>query len=176
VLQGWEKNLPKAYFQTNQKNMPNNGPTPPTNANSQHSLKIRVRYSEIDGQGRVHNSQYLNYFEEGRVEMLRSIGISYKELETTGLMLVVKTMHVDFHSPAEFDEELELITTLHHCYGARIHHGYRLLRTVSEQDADTKISLVVTGHSSIACVDRTGRVRRLPKELQLFRNEESEQV
>jgi len=156
--------------------MPNTVPTPTSVETSQHSLKIRIRYCEIDGQGRVHNSQYLNYFEQGRLEMLRSFGISYKELEKTGLMLVVKTMHVDFHSPAEFDEELELITTLHHCYGARIHHGYRLLRTVSEHEADTKISLVVTGHSSIACVDRSGRVRRLPRELQLFRDEATGEV
>jgi acyl-CoA thioester hydrolase len=176
VLQGWEKYSPKAYLQTDQKNMPNTGPTPTTVETSQHSLRIRVRYCEIDGQGRVHNSQYLNYFEQGRVEMLRSFGISYKELEKTGLMLVVKTMHVDFHSPAEFDEELELITTLHHCYGARIHHGYRLVREVPIQDANSKLALVVTGHSSIACVDRTGRVRRLPKELQLFRNEATEEV
>lgn len=156
--------------------MPNTGPTPTTVETSQHSLRIRVRYCEIDGQGRVHNSQYLNYFEQGRVEMLRSFGISYKELEKTGLMLVVKTMHVDFHSPAEFDEELELITTLHHCYGARIHHGYRLVREVPIHEANSKLALVVTGHSSIACVDRTGRVRRLPKELQLFRNEATEEV
>ena len=138
-----------------------------------HSIEVRVRYHETDGQGRVHNSQYLNYFERGRVEMLRSCGISYKELEATGLMLVVKSMQIEFHLPAEFDDDLRLVTTLHHCHGARIEHAYRLVRSVasvsteiksnSSDDAET---VIVTGQSVIACVDRTGRVRRLPPLLQ----------
>ena len=146
---------------------------------AEHLTPIRVRYCEIDGQGRVHNSQYLNYFERGRVEMLRSFGISYKELEKTGLMLVVKTMHVEFHSPAEFDEELELITRIRHCFGARIDHDYHLRRAKTDDRSNLQSQsghpshsgLVVSGHSSIACVDRTGRVRRLPQALQILRSE-----
>ena len=128
-----------------------------------HTLEIRVRYHEIDGQGRVHNSQYLNYFERGRVEMLRAHGISYKELESTGLMLVVKTMNIEFHAPALFDDDLLLQTKLEHCHGARIEHHYRLERPANEQ---SQSSLIVTGRSVIACVDRSGRVRRLPPVLQ----------
>jgi acyl-CoA thioester hydrolase len=131
--------------------------------NPVHRLAIRVRYHEIDGQGRVHNSQYLNYFERGRVEMLRDNGISYRELEETGLMLVVKTMHVDFHLPALFDDELELVTTLQHCHGARIEHHYELLRPLSPSSH----SVVVSGKSLLACVDREGKVKRLPKSLQI---------
>ncbi|WP_146674917.1 acyl-CoA thioesterase [Pirellula sp. SH-Sr6A] len=142
----------------------------PPSSPPEHITPLRVRYCEIDGQGRVHNSQYLNYFERGRVEMLRSFGISYKEIEKSGLMLVVKSMQVEFHSPAEFDEELELVTSLNHSYGARIDHGYRIVRP-PESDLSRSIGpIVVTGTSSIACVDRTGKVRRLPKELQLFRS------
>ncbi len=134
-----------------------------------HSLDLRVRYCEVDGQGRVHNSQYLNYFERGRVEMLRSFGISYKEFEKTGLMLVVKTMQVDFHSPAEFDEELELLTQLNHSFGARIDHAYTVRRKPISEQFSSLGELVVTGTTSIVCVDRSGKVRRLPKELQLFK-------
>ena len=133
-----------------------------------HRLPIRVNYHETDGQGRVHNSQYLNYFERGRVEMLRSIGISYRELEQTGLMLVVRSMHIDFHVPAQFDDQLELITSLFHSHGARVEHGYELVR---KGVPDTHASVVVTGRSIIACIDRDGKVRRLPKELQLFKSE-----
>ena len=133
-----------------------------------HRITIRVQYNEIDGQGRVHNSHYLNYFERGRVEMLRENNISYRELEETGLMLVVKTMHVDFHVPAQFDDELELFTILRHCHGARVEHAYKLIRTESLEDGSTRNeTLIVTGHSIIACVDREGKVRRLPKILQL---------
>jgi acyl-CoA thioester hydrolase len=102
--------------------------------------------------------------------MLRSFGISYKEIEKTGLMLVVKTMQVEFHSPAEFDEELELITSLTYSYGARIYHGYRIIRPAESELAKSIGPIVVTGSSSIACVDRNGKVRRLPKELQLLRS------
>jgi len=127
-----------------------------------HRIAFRVHYSETDGQGRVHNSQYLNYFERGRVELLRSFGISYRALEETGLMLVVKTMHIDFVAPAQFDDQLELFTSLTHCYGARVEHAYRLIKPGNDN-----ASVIVTGNSIIACIDRTGKVRRLPKELQL---------
>ena len=95
---------------------------------SEHETTIRVHYHEVDGQGRVHNSNYLSYFERGRVEMHRASGISYKELESTGLMLVVRMMHVDFHAPAVFDDVLVLKTRLGYCHGARIEHHYRLVR------------------------------------------------
>ena len=139
-------------------------------ASSEHShrLPIRVQYFETDGQGRVHNSQYLNYFERGRVEMLRSIGVSYRELEQTGLMLVVRSMHVDFRVPAQFDDELELITSLRHSHGARVEHVYKLVKQGAPESHPT---IVVTGHSVIACIDREGKIRRLPKELQLLKSE-----
>lgn len=134
----------------------------------EHRLPIRVQYFETDGQGRVHNSQYLNYFERGRVEMLRSIGISYRKIEQTGLMLVVRSMQVDFRVPAQFDDELELVTTLRHSHGARVEHGYCLLKN---GESETLPTVCVTGRSVIACIDRDGKVRRLPKELQLLRPE-----
>jgi acyl-CoA thioester hydrolase len=134
-----------------------------------HRSAIRVHYHEVDGQGRVHNSHYLNYFERGRVEMLRSLGISYREVEESGLMLVVKSMQVDFHYPAEFDDELELTTSLVTCHGARVEHRYEIVRkagnvTSPSQEPDLK---VVSGFSVVACVDRSGKVRRLPKMMQL---------
>jgi acyl-CoA thioester hydrolase len=101
--------------------------------------------------------------------MLRSFGISYKELEATGIMLVVKTMQIEFHSPAEFDEDLKLYTKLTHCYGARIHHEYRICREMGQQSDLPE--LVVSGRSSIACVDRSGKVKKLPKILQIFRGQ-----
>ncbi len=93
--------------------------------------------------------------------MLRDIGISYRELEKTGLMLVVRSMQVEFHVPAEFDDELELWTTVLHCHGARIEHRYELFRN------DPIPVSIATAVSEIACVDRDGKVRRLPRELQM---------
>jgi len=124
-----------------------------------HEILIRVRYSETDGQGRVHHAQYLNYFERGRVEMMRSMGFSYKSLEASGLMLVVRKMEIDYLFPAEFDDELLLATLVLHARGARIRHSYILTRPMDKQQ-------VVTAKSEIACIDRSGTVRRLPGYLQ----------
>ena len=101
--------------------------------------------------------------------MLRSMGVSYRELEKTGLMLVVRSLQVDFRSPAQFDDELELITSVIHSHGARIEHEYRLMK---HGEPDAKSTVMVTGHSVIACIDREGKVRRLPKELQIVKSKE----
>ncbi|MFO0921826.1 MAG: thioesterase family protein [Pirellulales bacterium] len=124
----------------------------------EHEIEIRVRYNETDGQGRVHHAQYLNYFERGRVELLRQIGFSYKDFEATGLMLVVTKMEIQYFFPAEFDDLLHQTTRVVRSKGVRIHHAYKI-----EKDS----TLLVTGHSEIACIDREGNVRRLPDYLQM---------
>ncbi|XZE55600.1 acyl-CoA thioesterase [Planctomycetaceae bacterium SH139] len=121
-----------------------------------HTLSFRVAYSETDGQRRVHHANYLNYFERGRVEYLRSLGWSYKAIEDSGLLLVVSEINVQYFMPAEFDDVLTLETSVLSAKGARIRHAYRLTR---------EETLIVTAESTIACIDRTGRVRRLPAEL-----------
>jgi acyl-CoA thioester hydrolase len=119
-----------------------------------HVLPIRVRYQETDGQGRVHHANYLNYFEQGRVELLRSLGHSYRELEEQGIMLVVAEISCRYLAPALFDDLLQLETEVVLARGARIEHRYRLTRGGQ---------LLVEGHSVVACIDRQGRVCRLPE-------------
>lgn len=87
------------------------------------------------------------------------MGFSYKSLEASGLMLVVRKMEIEYLFPAEFDDELTLTTTVEHARGARIRHSYVLLRDVDQQR-------VVIAKSEIACIDRSGAVRRLPEYLQ----------
>ena len=132
--------------------------------NHQHEIPIRVRYHEVDGQGRVHHAQYLNYFERGRVEMLRASGVSYRQIEESGTLLVVRNMNIHFHMPALFDDELLLETRIDYCHGARIEHHYRLIRKHPDGIGQ---DLIVTATSELACIDRTGRVQRLPPMLQL---------
>lgn len=126
----------------------------------EHTLELRVSYYETDGQGRVHHAQYLNYFERGRVELLRSLGHSYRNLEATGLMLVVAEMNVRYLGAAQFDDILRLTTRVLEARGATIRHGYALVRS---DDG----SPIVEADSRIACVDRSGRVRRLPDYLRV---------
>lgn len=126
----------------------------------EHSIEFRVSYYEVDGQGRVHHAQYLNFFERGRVELMRDLGHSYRNLEATGLMLVVAEMNVRYLGAAQFDDLLTLTTRVLEARGATIRHGYQLIRS---DDG----SPIVEGESRIACVDRTGKVRRLPDYLRV---------
>jgi len=118
-----------------------------------HRQSLRVNYSETDGQRRVHHANYLNYFERGRVEMLRSVGISYKQLEQDGLLLVVTEMNVRYLAAAEFDDVLELTTELMEVRKVRVRHRYRLHR--GEE-------LIVEADSVIACLGEGGLAGRFP--------------
>jgi acyl-CoA thioester hydrolase len=120
----------------------------------QHELEIRVRYQETDGQGRVHHANYLTWFELGRVELLRAAGHSYRELEETGIFLVVANAQLQYYLPAFFDDVLRLVTTTVAAKGARIQHRYQMFR--GEE-------LLAEGSTTVACVNREGRVTRLPK-------------
>ncbi|WP_425619353.1 acyl-CoA thioesterase [Anatilimnocola sp. NA78] len=120
---------------------------------TQHTIDIRVRYQETDGQGRVHHANYLKWFELGRVELLRAAGHSYKELEAAGVLLVVSEVHLEYFQGAEFDDLLQLTTITERAKGARIEHRYEIHR-------DGK--LVCRGRSTVACIDRSGKVTRLP--------------
>ena len=125
----------------------------------QDTISIRVRYNETDGQGRVHHAQYLNYFERGRVELLRSLGYSYRDFEAEGLMLVVTEMNVKYTGAAVFDDLLWLTTSVVRSRGVRIEHAYMISRQATAAEPGEAI---VSGTSVIACIDREGKVRRLP--------------
>lgn len=130
----------------------------------EHTLEIRVRYHETDGQRRVHHAQYLNYFERGRVELLRAHGQSYRELEASGLMLVVSEMHVKYLGAAIFDDLLLLTTRVVRSKGVRIEHQYRIDR---KEDATGELTEIVDASSLIVCVDHRGAVRPLPRHLRI---------
>ncbi len=123
-----------------------------------HEIKIRVRYQETDAQGRVHHANFINYFEVARVEMLRAGGVSYRELEETGLMLVVARLECDFLAPANYDDELRIRTTVVRAKGVRIEHHYEIFRDDE---------LLVRGRTIVASVDRSGKVVRLPEWLRM---------
>ncbi len=127
--------------------------TRPLNPGSSHVLEFRVSYYETDGQRRVHHANYLNYFERGRVEMLRAAGVSYREFESGGLMLVVTEMNVRYLGAAEFDDVLELTTNVVEIRNVRIRHRYVLRRSGE---------VLVEAESTIACVNTTGKPTKFP--------------
>ena len=69
-----------------------------------HTTLIRVRYADTDKMGIVYNGNYLTYFEIGRTELLRSLGLAYAELEMQGIQLPVMEAHIEYKSPAHYDD------------------------------------------------------------------------
>jgi acyl-CoA thioester hydrolase len=122
-----------------------------------HETKLRVRYAEIDAQGHVNNAVYLSYFEVGRVEWLRTAGLSYRELEERGYGIVVVEVLAHYRRAAFFDDELTLRTELADLSRASMRFEY-----VVSRDGE----LLVTGHTRHACVDlATGKPIRVPEEV-----------
>lgn len=120
------------------------------------SIQIRVRYCETDAMGCLHHSQFFNYFEQGRTELLRSQGGSYREIEEAGLFLVVVRLQCSYHAPARYDDLLTLVTRIENISAVKIDHSYRLLR--GDQ-------LLASATSTLACVDRQGKVAKLPESI-----------
>ena len=119
-------------------------------------IQIRVRYAETDQMGLLHHANYLVYFEMGRIELLRSRGLNYKDLEADGYLLVIARAQVRYHRPAHYDDLLTLRTIVLRATGARIDHRYEIRRGGD---------LVAEGETTLACVDREGKLQRIPKVL-----------
>ena len=91
--------------------------------------RVRVRYAETDQMGVVYHSNYLIWFEVGRVELIRSMGLDYKRMEAEeGCGIAVVDVHVRYRAPARYDDELVVETRLLAARGAVIRFGYRVLR------------------------------------------------
>jgi acyl-CoA thioester hydrolase len=120
-------------------------------------ITIRVRYAETDRMGLLHHANYLVYFEQGRTELLRERGLTYRDLEDQGFLLVLTKVEVRYLGPARYDDLLTLRTTVVRTTMVRIEHRYEVVR-------DGR--LLAEGTSTLACVDRNGRPQALPEFLQ----------
>lgn len=87
---------------------------------------LRVRYGETDQMGYCYYGNYAQYFEVGRVEALRAAGMSYRELEDSGIMLPVSDLTVNYHAPAKYDDLLIITTKIVSITGARILFHYEI--------------------------------------------------
>ncbi len=119
----------------------------------EHEIEIKVRYYETDAQGFVHHANYFQYFELARVEQLLALGYDYAQLERDGILLVVNKIACKYHRPSKFGDTLRLTIRTVRSRGARIDHEYRVYRGNE---------LLAEAESTLACIDREGRVQRLP--------------
>lgn len=97
------------------------------NINLTNKTLLRVRYGETDQMGYVYYGNYAQYFEVGRVEAMRSLGMSYRELEEMGYMLPVKSLNVDYLRAAKYDDLITVQTDIVSLKGVRLLFHYTIL-------------------------------------------------
>ncbi|MCH2225169.1 MAG: acyl-CoA thioesterase [Crocinitomicaceae bacterium] len=107
-----------------------------------HETILRVRYSETDQMGYCYYGNYAQYFEVGRVELLRSMGISYKTLEIQGIMLPVSSLSIKYKAPAKYDDALKIITNITELKGARLNFDYTIFNEDGQLLATAETGLV----------------------------------
>jgi acyl-CoA thioester hydrolase len=117
---------------------------------------IRVRYSETDQMGYVYYGNYAAYFEVGRVESLRQLGMTYRELEEMGVMMPVLENRSKYLQPALYDDRLKIVTTIREKPSVRISFFYQIYNGGEK--------LIHEGETHLAFVDKkTGRPCRPPQ-------------
>lgn len=117
-------------------------------------MKLRVRFAETDQMGVAHHSAYVVWLEAGRVEWLRRRGLSYREMEESGLSLAVSRIEVSYRAAAYFDDELTVTSELVSVRSRRVAYRYRIERGAQ---------LIATATTEHVPTDRQGRATRLPE-------------
>ena len=105
-------------------------------------ISFRVRYGETDQMGVVYYGNYAQYLEMGRVEWLRSLGISYKWMEANGIMLPVISLKIDYKIPALYDDLITVRTQLKKTPSVRIEFDYVIMNEKDEILAEANTVLV----------------------------------
>ena len=113
-------------------------------------FNVRIRYAETDQMGVVYHGNYAQYFEMGRVEWLRNLGLSYKFMEENGIMLPVVSLTMNFKKPARYDDLIRVKTIFKSQTSVKIEFDYEIFNEKDE--------LLTTGTSMLVFVDmKTGR-------------------
>lgn len=121
-----------------------------------HKTKCRVIYADTDKMGFVYHANYFRWFEIGRSELFRELGISYKAIESKGFFLPLSEIYCKFNSPSQYDDILLVETSLDPGVKAGMKFNYRIF------SEDNK-HILAEGYTKHACVDERGRVVRPPE-------------
>jgi len=116
----------------------------------------RVIYGDTDQMGVVYYANYLRWFERGRAEWLRQIGLPYGEIEQQGFHFPVAEVTCRYLHPSRYDEVVTIETELAELGRATLTFSYRITR-------ETDDVLLATGFTKHACIDHAGRIARIPK-------------
>lgn len=124
-----------------------------------HHLRQRVYYEDTDFSGIVYHARYLHFFERGRTDLLRCLGVEQRTLHTIdeeGLAFAVHHMDLKFVRPARMDDILDITTKTVKATGARM---------VLEQAIHANGQLLATATVTVVVINRAGRARRMPDDL-----------
>ena len=122
-----------------------------------HDAIVRVRYAETDQMGVVYHANYLIWFEVGRVELIRALGIEYKRMEIEDdCHIVVADAHCRYHHSAKYDEVLRIRTRIAESRNRIVKFSYEVIR-----DADGKV--LANGETTHVICGSNGRPKMLPE-------------
>lgn len=120
-------------------------------------IRHRVTYSEVDKMSYVYYGNYTVWFEMGRTELLREAGIPYREVEENGIFLPVRKCNIRYHKPAKYDDYVAIATIVTSIKKASV----VFITTAYNENNE----LLVEGEVELACVDKAGRPKAIPKNL-----------
>lgn len=118
------------------------------------TTKIRVRYADTDQMGYMYYGNYAEFYEVGRVEMLRELGLTYKSMEESGIIMPVTDLKCKYIKPALYDEEITVKVIMEQMPSVRIHFKYELYNESDE--------LINTGETSLVFINKERKRPCLP--------------
>jgi acyl-CoA thioester hydrolase len=119
--------------------------------------RVRVRYAETDQMGVVYHANYLVWFEIGRIEFIRQIGLDYRSMEDQGFMIAVVEATARYKMPARYDDELVIRTSLAGVRGSIVRFRYQVVREADDV-------LLCEGETVHVVVGRDMKRRSLPED------------
>ncbi|CAN2043790.1 acyl-CoA thioester hydrolase [Candidatus Magnetomoraceae bacterium gMMP-1] len=123
-----------------------------------HKTKYRVIYGDTDNMGVSYYANYLRWFEIGRTELFRWLGLTYKSMEKHGFAMPVMKAYCEYFLPSRYDDLLTIETTLEIPLKAALNFSYQILN-------ESEDKLLAKGYTKHACVNNKGRVVRPPNTL-----------
>lgn len=122
-----------------------------------HDARVRVRYAETDQMGVVYHANFFVWFEVGRVELMRALGVEYKQMEKEDdCHIVVADAHCRYHQSARYDEELRIRTRIAESRNRMVKFSYQVIR-----DADGKV--LASGETTHVICGGNGHPKLLPE-------------
>ena len=118
------------------------------------TTKYRVKFFDTDTFGIVHHSNYIRWFETGRVEFLRELGIDLNEMMSDGILFPIVDIGAKFHAPAKFDDVLEIVTTAEALTKAKMKFNYAIRKCGEEK--------ILAEGTSTNVFTNDGKICRLP--------------